>query len=48
MAKEVAIKVSVNGTQQAVKNIGDLETAIQQMREELKGTAIGSTEFKKL
>ena len=48
MAKEVAIKVSVNGTQQAVKSIGDLETAIQQMREELKGVAIGSDDFKRL
>ena len=48
MAKEVAIKVSVNGTQQAVRSIDDLETAVGQLREQLKGTAIGSEEFKKL
>ncbi len=48
MAREVAIKVKVNGTEQAVKSIDDLEGAVEQLKAQLKGTEIGSQEFKKL
>ena len=48
MAREVAINVSVNGSKQAVKTIGELETAVEQLRTELKQVEVGSEEFKKL
>jgi len=48
MAREVAIKLKVDGTDQAVKSIDDLEAAVEQLRGKLKGTEIGSQEFKKL
>ena len=48
MAREVAIKVKVNGTEQAVKSIDELEGAIEALKAELKGTEIGSQSFKQL
>jgi len=48
VSRQVAIKVSVNGTQQAVKSIDDLEKAVEQLRDELKGVEIGSQQFKQL
>jgi hypothetical protein len=48
VSKQVAIKVSVNGTKQAVKNIDELEKAVQELRNELKGVDIGSQKFKEL
>ena len=48
MAKTIAIQLEIDGAQQAVKTIGDLETAIEQLTEELKGTDIGSERFNQL
>ena len=48
MAKTIAIKVKVDGQERAVKNIGELEKAVSDLREELKGVDIGSEDFAKL
>ena len=48
MAKTIAIQLEIDGAQQAVKTIGELETAIEQLTEELKGTDIGSERFNQL
>ena len=48
MARQVAIRINVNGTDTAVKNINELEGAIEQLKSELKGVDIGSDQFKKL
>ena len=48
MAKTIAIQLEIDGAQQAVKTIGELETAIEQLTEELKSTDIGSERFNQL
>ena len=48
MARQVAIRINVNGTDTAVKNINELEGAIEQLKAELKGVDIGSEQFQKL
>jgi hypothetical protein len=48
MAKTIAIQIEVDGAKQAVKTIGELETAIEQLTEELKETEIGSERFQQL
>jgi hypothetical protein len=48
MAKTIAIQLEIDGAQQAVKTIGELETAIEQLTEELKQTDIGSERFNQL
>jgi len=48
MSKTIAIQLEIDGAQQAVKTIGELETAIEQLTEELKGTDIGSERFNQL
>lgn len=48
MARTIAIELEVNGVKESVKTIGELETAIEQLTEELKNTDIGSEKFQKL
>jgi len=48
MAKTIAIELEVNGVKESVKTIGELETAIEGLTEELKKTEIGSEAFNKL
>ena len=48
MAKTIAIQLEVDGVQEAVKTIGQLETAIEQLTDELKETEIGSERFNQL
>ena len=48
MAKTIAIQLEIDGVQQAVTTIGELETAIEQLTEELKETEIGSERFNQL
>jgi len=48
MAKTIAIQIEVDGAKQAVSTIGELETAIEQLTEELKETEIGSERFQQL
>lgn len=48
MARTIAIELEVNGVKESVKTIGELETAIEGLTEELKNTDIGSEKFQKL
>jgi hypothetical protein len=48
MSQNIALTLSLGGTQKAVSNIAQLEEAIRQAREELKGVELGSTAFNKL
>jgi hypothetical protein len=48
MSQNIALTLTLGGTQKAVSNIGQLEEAIRQAKEELKGVEIGSTAFNKL
>ena len=48
MAKTIAIQLEVDGVKQAVTNINELETAIEQLTAELKNTEIGSEKFSQL
>ncbi len=48
MSKTIAIQLEIDGVQQAVTTIGELETAIEQLTEELKDTEIGSERFNQL
>ena len=45
MANNIALTLTVNGTQQVIETIGDLELAIRQAKEELGKLKIGSAEF---
>lgn len=44
----IALKVRVDGTDRAVKNIDELEKAINDLKQELRGTEIGSDNFRRL
>jgi len=44
----IALKVRVDGTDRAVKNIDQLEKAVEDLKQELKGTDIGSENFRQL
>ena len=46
--RKIAIELEVNGVKESVNTIGELETAIEQLTEELKNTEIGSENFTKL
>ena len=46
--RKISIELEVNGVKESVKTIGELETAIEQLKEELKGAEIGSENFNKL
>lgn len=48
MAKQIALNLTINGVKQSITNINQLETAIKDAQEELKGLDIGSEQFKKL
>jgi len=48
MARSIAIELEVNGVKESVKTIGELETAIEDLTEELKKTDIGSEKFNQL
>ena len=48
MARTIAIELEVNGVKESVKTIGELETAIESLTEELKNTDIGSEKFNQL
>ena len=48
MARTIAIELEVNGVKESVKTIGELETAIEQLTNELKNTDIGSEKFNRL
>jgi hypothetical protein len=48
MPRTIAIELEVNGVKESVKTIGELETAIEQLTEELKNTDIGTEKFNKL
>jgi chromosome segregation ATPase len=48
MARKIAIELEVNGVKESVNTIGELETAIEQLTEELKNTDIGSERFQQL
>jgi hypothetical protein len=45
MANNIALTFTVNGVEQTIKTIGQLETAIRQAKEELSGLDIGTKEF---
>ena len=45
MANNIALTLTVNGTEQVIETIGDLELAIRQAKEELGKLKIGSAEF---
>ena len=45
MANNIALTFTVNGVEQTIKTIGELETAIRQAKEELSGLEIGTKEF---
>lgn len=48
MAGTINIKLKIDGVEQSITNIRDLERAIAQSKEELKGLDIGSDAFKQL
>lgn len=48
MANNIALTLTVNGVQQTITTISQLEEAIKSAKTELAGLAIGSEEFKKL
>ena len=48
MPRTIAIELEVNGVKESVKTIGELETAIEQLTEELKNTDIGTEKFNQL
>lgn len=48
MSQNIALTLTLGGTQKAVSNISQLEEAIRQAKEELRGVEIGSTAFNKL
>ena len=48
MGNNIALTLTVNGTEQVIETIGDLELAIRQAKEELSKLKIGSAEFDNL
>jgi hypothetical protein len=48
MSQNIALTLTLGGTQVAVQNLDQLETAIRDAREQLRGLDIGSDQFKKL
>ena len=48
MANNIALTLTLDGVQQTITTIGQLETAIKQAKEQLSGLDIGSQEFKNL
>ena len=48
MSQNIALTISLGGTQKAISNIAQLEEAIRQAKEELRGVELGSTAFNKL
>ena len=48
MSKTIAINLKVNGVEQSVTNLTQLEQSIADIKEELKGTDFGSEKFKQL
>ena len=48
MSKTIAINLKVNGVEQSVTNLTQLEQSIADIKEELKGTDFGSDKFKQL
>ena len=48
MSKTIAINLKVNGVEQSVTNLTQLEQSIEAIKTELKGTDFGSTKFKEL
>jgi hypothetical protein len=48
MAKQISLNLTINGVKKNIKSINDLETAIKDAQEELKGIEIGSEAFNKL
>ena len=48
MANNIALTLTLDGVQQTITTIGQLETAIKQAKEQLSGLEINSQEFKSL
>ena len=48
MSQNIALTLTLGGTQVAVQNLDQLETAVRDAREQLRGLDIGSVAFKKL
>lgn len=48
MANNIALTLTIDGVQQTITTINQLETAIKSAKEQLSGLDIGSTEFKNL
>lgn len=48
MARNIALTLTIDGVQQTITTIGQLETAITQAKAQLAGLEIGSAEFAKL
>ena len=48
MAKTIGITLKVDGVEQSIKSVNELEETIQSLNEELKQEDIGSARFKKL
>jgi len=46
--KTIGLRLKIDGVNQTITTIKDLETAINTMREKLASVAIGSQEFKQL
>lgn len=48
MAKTYVVKLEVDGITESVKNINSLETAVSQLKNDLRGADLGSAEFERL
>jgi DNA repair exonuclease SbcCD ATPase subunit len=48
MAKNIALTLTIGGVKQNIQNINELEKAVKEAQEQLKGMEIGSEGFKKL
>jgi prefoldin subunit 5 len=48
MSKVIGLTLKIDGVEQSIKSIDELETTIEKLNEELKSTDIGSERFKQL
>jgi len=48
MARQIALRLTIDGTERAVRSINDLEQGIQELNTQLRNVEIGSEEFNKL
>lgn len=48
MARDIALRLNINGTDRAIRSINDLEQGIEELNQQLKNVDIGSEEFQRL